>query len=205
MTDGGTGVGTTGCVPERTCAIANPPAPLGAVMTTLVIGVVLEAAARSAPALPLAVRETVPSVVDPFMNVAVISNAPKLLGSISKPNLNAGVDKLRVSELTLIALKTRGVELSVFGGEPQLPHPPPGTVAAVTVGEKVTVCPPPEIDDTVAKFASEKVMTVVEPVYAASGVDIGLNWAKAGTTRIARLASRVITRCCKRVPPLVTE
>ena len=85
-------------------------------------------------------------------------------GSTSKPNVETGADKVRVKDVAPNAAKTRGVALSVLGGAPQVAHPPPGTVSASTAVEKVTVWPPPEIEETLPPFGLEKVMTVVAVV-----------------------------------------
>ena len=93
-------------------------------MTTLVIGVVLEAANSSEPDEPLGDRATVPSVVAPFMNATEMGNAPKEFGSNSKPNLVVGVESVSVKDASVErAANTFGVAVSAFGGLFQVDQP----------------------------------------------------------------------------------
>ena len=68
--------------------------------------------------------------------------------------------------------RTRGVADSVLGGEPQVFHPPPGTVRAFGEGENETVWLPLVIDGTAVKFDGVIERTVVPLVYPAVGVAI---------------------------------
>jgi hypothetical protein len=72
-----------------------------------------------------------------------------------------------------------------LGGDAQLAHPPPGTVRAVPVAEKVTVCVPSVSDVTFDKLAPVMGRTVVELVYALVGVEIGVNCANAGALHVS--------------------
>src|SRR5262245_22754013 len=142
--------------------MANPFAPAGTVNTTLVIAGVDAAAARSAPALPLTDRVTVPRTVLPFMNVAVIENVEKVSGSISKPNVLAGTARVIVSVVTEVYVpSTLGVADSVLGGLPQVDHPPPGTVCTVNALENVMVWVPSVMELMVVLFAAVIGISVV--------------------------------------------
>ena len=129
--------------------MAKPAAALGAVITTLVMGVELDPAANSAPALPLIVWVTVPSSVAPLKYAALIEKLPNASGSISKPNVAEGTDSVSVRLVTAVKVaSTRGVALSVKGGEFQVAQPPEGTVWALngappgTTELNVIVCAP---------------------------------------------------------------
>lgn len=80
----------------------------------------------------------------------------------------------------VVIAKTFGVLPSVFGGEPQVAQPPPGTVRTSTVLENVRVSMPSVRLEVVEKFAPGIVIKVVPLVYAAVGWEMTVNWAKAG-------------------------
>jgi len=191
----GTVVGDGGVnkrLPNRNCAIAKPPAALGAVITTLVIGVELDPAISDAP-LNAIVRVMVPTVDAPLKNVAVMLKGlpATFAGSNSKPNVVAGVLNVSVSVVTAPSVvKTRGVLLSVFGGEPQKFQPAP-IDAATMVGAMVTVCPEAVSELTVVKLAATIGSTVVLPVYCAVGVEIVMNCAEAGSAAASPIHIKV--------------
>jgi hypothetical protein len=179
-------------LPNRSCAIANPPAALGAVITTLVMGVELDAAMSNAP-LNAIVRVTVPTVDAPFKNVAVILKGlpATFAGSSSNPNVVAGLLSVKVNVVVAESVSSkRGVLLSVFGGAPQKFHPAP-IDAAVNEGVKVTVCPDAVSDDTVLKLAATIGSTVVLPVYCAVGVEIVMNCAEAGSAAASPIHNKL--------------
>ena len=106
------------------------------------MGVVLDPANSSAPAFPLTVLVTVPSVVEPFLNAALTDAAVKALGSSSKPKVVVGPDSVIVNVVSAEVMATaRGVPLSVAGGEPHVDQVP-GTVFFERTSENVAVWVP---------------------------------------------------------------
>jgi hypothetical protein len=182
--------GARNTLPKRSCAIANPPAALGAVIVTLVIGVALDAVISSAPLYAI-VRVSVPSTDAPLKNVAVMLNGlpATFAGSSSNPNVVAGLLSVSVSVAPTVAT-TRGVLLSVLGGDPQKFQVVP-VVNAIVEGANVTVVPPAVSEFTVLKSAPTTGIAVVFPVYCAVGVEIVRNWAEAGSTAASPIHNRV--------------
>jgi hypothetical protein len=91
---------------------------------------------------------------------------------------------------------TRGVLVSVAGGEPHVAQVP-GTVAAVSAEENVKVRVPFESDVNEVPFAAVMGISVVDPVYATVGVKIWENCPKAGM-HPARPSQRAMLRARRR-------
>jgi hypothetical protein len=174
--------------PNRICAIANPPAPAGAVITALVIGVGSENAINTAPLYAI-VRVTAATCVAPLKNCTVMLNGlpATFAGSSSNPNVFTGLLNVSVSVVPAVAA-TRGVLLSVLGGAPQKFQVVP-VVSGNIDGVNVTVVPPALSEFSVLKSAPTTGITVVFPVYCAVGVKTV--WAEAGSAAASPIHNKI--------------
>src|SRR5262249_24067147 len=118
-------------------------------MTTLSKApVVVVAADNLAPALASTLRVIEPSETPPSNNSAV-KDVAALFCSSSKANVSASRN-VKVAVVCPMDQSTRGVLLSVSGGDPHADHVP-GTVSNANGISKFTVCAPSVIDVGMSK------------------------------------------------------
>src|SRR5262249_6167284 len=117
----------------------------------------------SAPWSPSTCRETDPKTVVPFIKVAVIVWTLNGSGSASNPNIVAGRERVRVTALAPPVARTRGVLVSVLGGEFQVCQLL-GTVRAVIGIENETVCVAFVTEVTTVPSGTVIGRTVVDPI-----------------------------------------
>ncbi len=91
-------------------------------ISTLVKGVVDDAANSSAPAFPLGSSVILPTTVVPLKNSAVMASAVKLSGSASNPKVDSAELKVSVISDAPIVQSTAGVQVSPAGGQLQVAH-----------------------------------------------------------------------------------
>jgi hypothetical protein len=136
---------------------------------------IVELAAKSAALDPSIVLLTVPNSVTPLKKSSVTGNAPCVVasGSASIPKMLRGCEKLKVMEVSVKSKgdRTRGVLLSVAGGEPQAVQVS-GTVNFSMRVENVTVRLGSERVSVVSPSGPVIGIRVVELVYALFGSGI---------------------------------
>src|SRR5262245_56572054 len=135
--------------------------------------VVVDAANSRAPALPSTSNAICPTWVTPLKKTAVIGNRPIGAGWASRPNVNSGLSVVIISEVKASVQRTRGVALSVSGGDPQLDQVV-GVVNATIGMSKDAVTPAPVSEVTALKSGSVMGSRLVPARYAALGCVIGI-------------------------------
>jgi len=125
-------------------AIAKPSVA-ALLKTTLVNGVLLDAANNRAPENPSTGNVIAPSGVAPLKNVAVSDSTKKFSGCASKPKVDSGELRVNVTLLSPLLSRTGGVQLSVAGGQFHVKKSI-GTSSRVIELLKDTVKPPPEME-----------------------------------------------------------
>src|SRR5215207_3554633 len=107
----------------RSCAMENPEgSPAALTVARSIGGPSLRAANKRAPALPSALRVTLSTSSVPAKKSTVNVKTSKTFGSSSNPTIEAGREKLNLSELTFWVKSTGGVADSDSGGEDHVPH-----------------------------------------------------------------------------------